>query len=414
MPAQTSLISFTGQTVTMTSLGMVEYINSQRKKGEPELQHKHFLAKVLQVLGEETSAIFLADLPDSYGRSRRGYRFPKREACLMAMSYSYDLQAKVFDRMTALEVPVENQAARPHYVTSAFGRIGHVYLIESTCGTRIKIGRTSRPEKRVNHIKHMHGGHGRVFVTFRLTDMCKVESGMHKAFSSHRGCGEWFAVEFDAAKGALEAMSAGLEVSDAYLAEQKARKEAKRARAGDILVDRFFSLDRKPQGNPDATATSTKPIEAAAATFKDLHAVATGLSVSPNVAAAMANQGALKLTGINLLGLLGQEQLAKPDSKCSIRSHMLNDGDDTPVFRAEDVCKAAGALDYFIAMRAVSDNNVVTFAHPETGEPGTGYACVTWEGALQILRRTDNGVLSDDVVETLDTLARIREEMLAT
>lgn len=89
--------------VTMTSLELVDYINSQRKEGESELQHKHFLEKVPKVLGEETSAKFSADLPDAYGRPRRGYRFPKREACLMAMSYSYELQAKVFDRMTALE-----------------------------------------------------------------------------------------------------------------------------------------------------------------------------------------------------------------------------------------------------------------------------------------------------------------------
>lgn len=96
--------------VTMTSLELVDYINNVRAEGEPELLHKNFLAKVPQVLGEETSAKFLADLPDSYGRPRRGYRFPKREACLMAMSYSYELQAKVFDRMTALE---EQQRAIP-------------------------------------------------------------------------------------------------------------------------------------------------------------------------------------------------------------------------------------------------------------------------------------------------------------
>jgi hypothetical protein len=82
---------------------MVEFINNQRKQGEAELLHKHFLAKVPQVLGVETSAKFSANLPDVYGRDRRGYHFPKREACLMAMSYSYELQAKVFDRMTELE-----------------------------------------------------------------------------------------------------------------------------------------------------------------------------------------------------------------------------------------------------------------------------------------------------------------------
>lgn len=78
----------------MTSLELVEFINAQRGEGESELLHKSFLAKVPQVLGEETSAKFIADLPDSYGRPRKGYRLPKREACLMAMSYSYDLQAQ--------------------------------------------------------------------------------------------------------------------------------------------------------------------------------------------------------------------------------------------------------------------------------------------------------------------------------
>lgn len=103
-----------GSAATMTSLELVDFINAHRKQqaeqaGQPfpsdefpELLHKNFLAKVPEVLGER-SAEFLADLPDSYNRPRRGYRFPKREACLMAMSYSYELQAAVFDHMTALE-----------------------------------------------------------------------------------------------------------------------------------------------------------------------------------------------------------------------------------------------------------------------------------------------------------------------
>ena len=96
--------------VTMTSLELVDYINEDRR--DAALTHANFLAKVPKVLGE-TSHSFECDLPDGYGRLRRGYRFLKREACLLAMSYSYDLQAKVFDRMTALEsaspeVPVFN------------------------------------------------------------------------------------------------------------------------------------------------------------------------------------------------------------------------------------------------------------------------------------------------------------------
>ena len=87
---------------TMTSLELVDFINNQRGEGEATLAHSDFLKKVLLVLGGDAgkfSAIYL----DSMNREKPCYRFPKREACLLAMSYSYDLQAKVFDRMTALE-----------------------------------------------------------------------------------------------------------------------------------------------------------------------------------------------------------------------------------------------------------------------------------------------------------------------
>lgn len=106
-----------GNPVSMTSLELVEFINRHRKQqadavgadfpsdGFAVLQHKDFLAKVPKVLGP-TSAKFSADLSDGYGRPRTAFCFPKREACLMAMSYSYELQAAVFDRMTALEQSV--------------------------------------------------------------------------------------------------------------------------------------------------------------------------------------------------------------------------------------------------------------------------------------------------------------------
>lgn len=100
---------------TMTSLEMVDYINADRKaKAEMEgltfpckkyrkLQHKDFLRKAPKVLGENQSAKFYADYIDNKGRLYPCLRFPKREACLMAMSYSYELQAQVFDHMTELE-----------------------------------------------------------------------------------------------------------------------------------------------------------------------------------------------------------------------------------------------------------------------------------------------------------------------
>lgn len=103
---------------TMSSLQMVDYINADRKakakaegmdfpgKKYRQLSHKNFFSKVPTVLGA-TSAKFLADDIYSSGNgaqsTRQIYQFPKREACLMAMSYSYELQAAVYDYMEELD-----------------------------------------------------------------------------------------------------------------------------------------------------------------------------------------------------------------------------------------------------------------------------------------------------------------------
>ena len=91
--------------VTMVSLELVDYINDSRKFDEKpvQLRHADFMAKVPKVLGIELSEKFRSVYTDTTGRTLPCYRFPKREACLMAMSYSYELQAQVFDRMTAME-----------------------------------------------------------------------------------------------------------------------------------------------------------------------------------------------------------------------------------------------------------------------------------------------------------------------
>jgi hypothetical protein len=88
--------------ITMSSLELVAFINNQRGQDEAELRHNNFMAKVPKVLGTD-AAKFLAT--QKYGNSncRDIYNFPKREACLMAMSYSYELQAIVYDRMTEQE-----------------------------------------------------------------------------------------------------------------------------------------------------------------------------------------------------------------------------------------------------------------------------------------------------------------------
>lgn len=105
-----SLVPNGDNAITMTSLELVDFINGERGEGEAILAHSDFLKKVPQVLGGGAGN-FSFTYRDVQNKERPCYRFPKREACLMAMSYSYDLQAKVFDRMTVLEQELATRQA---------------------------------------------------------------------------------------------------------------------------------------------------------------------------------------------------------------------------------------------------------------------------------------------------------------
>lgn len=87
---------------TMSSLEIVAVINELRPEGSAEMLHKNFMAKLEKHPGID-SAKFLAQYKDSTGRTLKCYNLPKREAELMVMSESLEVQTRVYDRMTALE-----------------------------------------------------------------------------------------------------------------------------------------------------------------------------------------------------------------------------------------------------------------------------------------------------------------------
>ena len=98
--------------VTMTSLEIVQFINQSRiNNGDVTLvQHKDFMRKAPKVLGGGVGKFSHTYTHPQNGQEYPCYRLPKREACLMAMSYSYEIQAQVFDHMTALEDHIRSQS----------------------------------------------------------------------------------------------------------------------------------------------------------------------------------------------------------------------------------------------------------------------------------------------------------------
>lgn len=82
---------------TMTSLELAKMCVGEKKDS-----HSDFMKKAKKVLGGDVgnfSDIYL----DSMNRKQTILNLPEREACLMAMSYSYELQASVYDQWQDLK-----------------------------------------------------------------------------------------------------------------------------------------------------------------------------------------------------------------------------------------------------------------------------------------------------------------------
>lgn len=94
---------------TISSIELVELINSLRPDGKAELRHDNFMVKIENHPGI-ASPKFLGHVEVSVGngatRKSKCYHLPKREAELMVMSESLEVQAKVYDRLTELEARV--------------------------------------------------------------------------------------------------------------------------------------------------------------------------------------------------------------------------------------------------------------------------------------------------------------------
>jgi phage antirepressor YoqD-like protein len=73
------------------------------------------MAKVEKVLGKDAPKFLGTSLYKGNGSAmleRKIYNFPKREATLMAMSYSHEISAQVYDRMEALEKEIQGNVTQ--------------------------------------------------------------------------------------------------------------------------------------------------------------------------------------------------------------------------------------------------------------------------------------------------------------
>lgn len=84
--------------------------------------------------------------------------------------------------------------------------VGHVYVVESTNGKSVKIGKSKEPEVRVKTIQRMSNSSGRTWISSRQFNASKLETKCHRANAAARMAGEWFAMSFESAVACVESL----------------------------------------------------------------------------------------------------------------------------------------------------------------------------------------------------------------
>lgn len=100
-------------------------------KGYAELQHKSFIKKIESHPGIPTSAKFFADVdvpgPNGAVRKSKCYNLPEREARLMVMAESLEVQTKVLDRLIEIEAQTK-PTPTPTLGTGKYTSIGEALV----------------------------------------------------------------------------------------------------------------------------------------------------------------------------------------------------------------------------------------------------------------------------------------------
>ena len=186
MKAQRANIGYNSSVAAKSATGIGVPISG----AQPRHASRFFCARMLAPMGDRAEASKDALVLSQYANSvrsarpdwRQGWQIPN---LLLRSNTMVDNPSSKRVILNALP-SIENLAARH----------GYIYVIESTCGTRIKIGRSSNPLRRLTALSAGAGGAGRVFHGVQVSDMHTIERCLHVEFAADRVRGEWFQTPF--------------------------------------------------------------------------------------------------------------------------------------------------------------------------------------------------------------------------
>jgi len=82
---------------------------------------------------------------------------------------------------------------------------GFIYVLESSDGSAVKIGRSQTPMKRLHVLRKVSNSNGNAWVSKLQDNSSWLESMCHKYFKDKRTNGEWFLVKLSAVVDYIEA-----------------------------------------------------------------------------------------------------------------------------------------------------------------------------------------------------------------
>lgn len=118
-----------------------------------------------------------------------------------------------------------------------YKHLGHVYVLESSDGTQVKIGRSRIPQTRLKDLRKAYNTSGREYVSPLQSNCVRLEWECHSVNKLSRLRGEWFKLDFESA---VESVVAKLTEPDGVSSDLVHKIRVMEDRLMDERVDRFI------------------------------------------------------------------------------------------------------------------------------------------------------------------------------
>ena len=173
---------------TMSSVELVEIINSMRPDDAAQVRHSNLLAKIKRNPQIDEKK-FASTYKDSTGRSLKCYHLPKREVIMLLADSHPRALAAVAERIGDMDTILD--AIRDFEVPEECSDM-YVYAIRNTTTGAIKLGISRNPQQRLKQLQTGNDCKLELVAYSKAENRFQDETALHHAHAAAHIRGEWF------------------------------------------------------------------------------------------------------------------------------------------------------------------------------------------------------------------------------